>query len=668
MVSMKRGGLTLITLALALSARAQVTTWQDTLQAAVKTGHRHIETGIGHLQTNIAGIQGTVSPMGEGDPIHWAQSLPGVSTGADGTTSMYVRGGASGNNLFSLDGIPVYGYSHILGLTTIVPTEVIDSAELDKGGFDGRENNFTSAHLQIITKQPANNLKAHVALNNFLMSTHVEGPIGNNLSYIVSARISPLTWEYQAFRYALPDILNGLNHFSADVGDVYGKLHWQLNNRNTITASILGSMDRYGFDTSDASHEMMGWHNWVGQLRYRGESNQMTWEVTGSANHFGSSQEQNKVYRDVVNDLSLRSSLTEYMLTGITQIRLNKGLAISGGLDLRIADFAPGQLNETSNCTNILLASLWAQMDYMPAERLAMKTAIRAHHYRNFINAEGRFDPEGSLSFHYKLTPWLSLELTGDRMIQYYHTLEGLPLGWSLDMMVPSGEKVVPEVSLQGNVGMITSFGNHSVSLGGYFKQMDHLVYYKYAQTLFSGALNSWEDHVDIGKGTAYGAELLYEYQGYGWYARCTYTLSRTTRHGFAETNNGKPFHARFDRAHILNAIAQWKGVTVALILQSGHWENSAAETYLLHTPDIAWKAEYYSGINNYHMPTVFRMDLSYQFKFQTGPVNHMVNLGVCNVTNHFNPFMLYFDARSESWKEIALLPILPNFNWKITF
>ena len=42
--------------------------------------------------------------------------------------------------------------------------------------------------------------------------------------------------------------------------------------------------------------------------------------------------------------------------------------------------------------------------------------------------------------------------------------------------------------------------------------------------------------------------------------------------------------------------------------------------------------------------------------------------LGVCNVTNHFNPFILYLDAESESWKEIALLPILPNFSWRVTF
>lgn len=70
----------------------------DTLTAAIKTDSRRV-----------------ISPLGEGDPIRWAQGLPGVTTGADGTTAFYVRGGNMGNNLITLDGVPVYGYSHLLG-------------------------------------------------------------------------------------------------------------------------------------------------------------------------------------------------------------------------------------------------------------------------------------------------------------------------------------------------------------------------------------------------------------------------------------------------------------------------------------------------------------------------------------------------------------------------
>ena len=77
-------------------ALAQETVWRDTLKAAVKTDARRIEASLGRLHTGIEGMRGVVSPLGEGDPTRWAQGLPGVATGADGTTSMYVRGGGSG--------------------------------------------------------------------------------------------------------------------------------------------------------------------------------------------------------------------------------------------------------------------------------------------------------------------------------------------------------------------------------------------------------------------------------------------------------------------------------------------------------------------------------------------------------------------------------------------
>ena len=649
------------------TAMAQETAWRDTLKAAVKTDSRRIEASLGRLHTGLEGMRGVVSPLGEGDPTRWAQGLPGVATGADGTTSMYVRGGGSGNNLLSLDGVPVYGYSHILGLTTIIPNGTIESASLGKGGFDGAESNFTAAHLRVVTRTPGDTQKFTLSLNNFLAGAEAEGPIGNRLSYIVSARVSPLTWEYLAVRNALPDLLKGFDHFSASIGDVYGKVELQTGVRSTIDFSALGSLDRYDFGSPGISHEMMGWQNLLGQLRFRRNGDVTKIEVRTSANLYENTQEQNKVYHNIRNRLTLRSLLDEFTLAGSFRHQFTSRFALGEGIDTRYALFAPGQSGERMESTEVLLAGVWLQADYSIPDRMSLRAALRGHYYNNLKAGIDRFDPEASLAVKINLAKWLSLEITGDRLMQYYHTLEGLPVGWSLDMIVPSGALVSPETALQGNAGLTANSGGHSISAGGFYKQMDNLVYYKYSQSLFSGALASWEDHVDIGKGTAYGAEFLYEYIGDDFYARMAYTLSKATRHDFAETNGGRPFHARFDRRHVLNAMASWRGLSATFILQSGHWENGAAETYPMHIPGGIWEADYFAGVNNYHMPTVIRLDLGYQKEFKTGKLAHTVNLGVCNVTNHFNPFMLYFDASTESWKEIALMPIMPNFSWRIT-
>ena len=669
---MKNIATIIFTLLIAISLRAQEPERVDTLQAAVKTESHRVEVALGKLQTSLEGIRVMISPLGEGDAIRWAQSLPGVTTGADGTTSMYVRGGGSGNNLFSLDGVPIYGYSHILGLTTVIPTEATESASLAKGGFDGGDNNFTAAHLRMTSRAPSDHRKTSVSLNTFLVSAGTEGPIGKKLSYVLSLRYSPLTLEYRAARKFLPDLISGLNNFSTNVGDAYGKLRWQIGSRSFLDASFLGSIDSYGFDAPgqyQAAHEEMSWNNIVGMLRFRHYWENSRLELTASANRYGSSQQQDKVYRDVRNCLSLHSQLSEYTVAGQLQHTLPKGFALSEGVNLRYAQFAPGQVAEANNVTGTLLSTLWAQGEYSIEDRLKIKAVVRGHYYRNLMrDTQGRLDIDGSLLVKINFTDWLSLELTGDRMKQYYHTLEGMPVGWSLDMVVPSGKQVAPETALQGNAGLTAIVGNHTVSLGAFYKAMDGLIYYKYAQSLFSGALANWEDDVDFGKGTAYGAEFLYEYLGKDFYLRTAYTLSRTMRHDFAQTNNGQPFHARFDRTHVLNATAQWKGINATFILQSGNWENGAAETYPVKLPGKDWNAKYFSSVNNYRMPTVIRLDLGYQFAFKTGKVSHKVNLGICNVTNHFNPFMLFFDTEKEAWEEIAILPIMPNFSWRIEF
>lgn len=639
----------------------------DTLNAAVFTDSRRVGRALGELKATAHAIRVMASPMGEGDPIKWVQSLPGVATGADGSSAIFVRGGNMGNNLFSLDGVPVYGYSHILGLTTVIPQDIIESASLSKGGFEGSQGNFTSSHLKIVTKDPSTvRTHASAALNTFLASASVEGPILPGLSYSVSARVSPLTWEYKAARGALKNLVGGISDFTAGVGDLYGKIRWEISPRNSLVASFMGSEDNYSFTSWDGADDAMGWQNRVGRLAYHNERSMSNTDIALSWTRFGSYQEQEKTYRGVLNQLSLKSDLEEFSLS-VDRHRYTRGkLQFDYGLKFRSATFAPGQISYVNISKKVGITSAYIQGSYSIPDKFQVRVNARGNSYFVKSKENKRFDPEIGVSSRWDISRHLALEATFDRTVQYYHTMEGLPVGWSLDMMVPSIDRVLPETAMQANFGILTTFKHSTVSLSLFDKHMENMIYYKYAQTLFSGALAEWEKNVDIGRGDSYGGELLYEFVAKDIYARVAYTLSKTTREGFMTINEGAEFHARFDRRHILNASFAWKGVSLALTAQSGHWENGAAVTYKMHIPGEEWTAEYYSGVNNYHMPTVFRLDVGYEFSFKTGRLSHDVNFGICNVTNHFNPFMLYFDASTESWKEIALVPFLPNFSWRI--
>ena len=658
-----------LSFAASLPTLAQVTERKDTLPAAVKVDSRRVEIRLGEMQTNLNGIRSVISPLGEGDPIRWAQGLPGVSTGADGSSAMYVRGGNLGGNLFSLDGVPVYGYSHLLGLTTVIPQDIMQSASLSKGGFEGGESNFTSAHLRVMTKEPERERnRSSASLNNFLVSGACEGPVIDRLSYMVSARVSPLTWEYRAIQHSLPSLVNDLQDFRADVADVYGKMRLSGNGGSWMEGSVLFSLDRYGFIAPDKSDERMGWSNILGIYRYHLAPADVQTDITAYVNRYVSSQVQKKTYKEVDQTLSLLSGMLE---TGVKLDRSHFSVgrfSFGNGVSIRYARLTPGKIGKIKNGLNTLLGTVYFQGNYNIPDKLIVKGVVRGHYFGNFSHKGHYFSPDASLLAKWSVTPHFALEGTFDRMTQFYHTLEGLPVGWSMDLMVPTGGKIEPETAVQGNLGTSLTLGRHSLSLGAYYKLMDKLVWYKYSQVLFSSTLAGWEEDIVLGQGTSKGIEFLYEYAGDKMYIRVAYTLSRTIREGFAGVNDDKPFHARFDRPHVLNATAQWRGFTAAFIYQSGQWESAAAETYTMHIPGSTWTAEYFSGINNVHLPDILRLDAGYQFGFKTGKVRHEVNVGICNVTNHFNPFLLYYDTSAEGWKEMALLPIMPNFNWRIQF
>lgn len=665
----------------ALSAQ-EIYSQHDTLEAAVKTDSRRVAESIGRISVNIEGVRKVVSPLGEGDPIRWVQGLPGVSTGADGTTAFYVRGGNSGNSLITLDGVPVYGYSHLLGLTTVIPQDMMSGATLLKGGFEGGLSNFTAGHLAITTRDPdKDRFRISASLNNFLAGVSLETPLSDRLSAMFSGRISPLAYEYKAFKGMLPDLLGGFDDFGAGVGDFYGKIRWQTGKRSMLNVSVLGSIDSYSFSKPEeeggliySNNELMGWKNLSGAVLWHVDGNRSIMTLKASFNSYSSYQEQHKYFHGVLNDLSLQSSLTECMFSFDRTGLPFRALKVDFGANLRYARFNPGQVASANNPSNTMLGTVYLQGRFDMGDKLSLRATARGHIYRNHDDEYALIQPESarrlnidaSAALKWNMFKFLSLELTLDKMQQFYHTLEGLPVGWSLDMIVPSDTKVAPEVANQGNLGFSSQIGNHFLSAGAFYKEMDRLVYYKYAQTLFSGGMASWEDDVEIGRGTSFGSEFMYEFVGKNLYTRVCYTWSKTNRSGFPNVNFGNEFHARFDRRHVLNAVAQWKGYSAALTVQSGHWENGAAENYPMHLPGSEWTADYYSGVNNYHMPTIFRLDLGYMFSFTTGKVKHDVNVGVCNVTNHFNPFMLYYDASSEGWKMISLLPVLPNFSYRI--
>lgn len=648
-------------------------------------------------------IKTIISAMGEADPIKYIQTLPGVATGIEGTSAIYVRGGNIGNNLMTLDGVTVYGSSHLFGFTSIFAPGIIDKTDFYVGGFTSEDGNLLSSHIKLTSKD--GDFKACSTtfnVSNFLVSGTLSAPIvRDKVSILVSARISPVTWEYNALKGFLTKYFNLPDKLTASVYDVFAKLKYDINAQNSLAISFFNSHDKYDYYVADKSDDMMTWDNIIaGGVWNYFPNNKWNVKTTISYNSFSSEQYQEKRISTTVTEptaIQISSSIKEITFSSLAKYNFDKNVKIQFGAEVKSSEFNPGSYKSISkisdyqnnkyenNKSNNLLANINAQLEYEEQNKLSIRLSGRL----NYFNGENynRVNPEIRFFGNYFITQHMGINSTVDLLTQFYHTLEGLPTGWSVDMIIPPDEQSPPEKASQFYLGTFANIGKMTkLSLGGFYKTMKNLVYYPDAANFFGSTTVGWKDGINIGTGESYGLEFLAEKSGERFSARVAYTLSKTDRK-FPGENNGKSIPFKFDRRHILNVTSSYilkkskkaeYGVTTAFVLTSGHYESLKAGSYYGFMPGFdngnsdddkyIGERDYFTHRNNYLMPKYIRWDVGFYLNITGAKVNHTLNIGIYNVLNRHNAYSLYWDSDNKTWKQLSILPIMPTMSYSISF
>ena len=643
---------------------------RDTIRAARITADLKSRAGTTVLQSSD--IRTLITPLGDGSAIKLIQTLPGVATGAEGSSALYVRGGNLGGNVITLDGVPLYGAGHILGFSTAYSPEIVSETRFLSGGFSSEEGNLTSSHIKVSTRDGNfDKFSGGVSASPFILGGHISTPIvKDKLSFLGAVRVSPVGLELQAVK-GMTSVMDNISDIKATVLDAYGKIKWLITPRQSLSLSGFYSLDSYGYTYGASSKDKMGWSNTVVSLTHD-IAFQSPWRIeTGlSANRFVNHQGMSKTLGAQDNNIEMQSGLEEATLRSTAFWEGGSGWSFQTGLKGRYASFTPG----FSSRTNTLLLTAHAQIGKAKEGRYELLAAARVNYF-----SSNSFDPEFSLSGKVFLFKQLGLELTFDRTVQYYHTLEGIPLGWSLDMLIPSDAQFDPERASQVYAGFFLAGTKHRITVGGYFKKMEKLIFFKDATRLFSTAAASWRDDIKTGSGTSKGIEFLYELDLERLDARVAYTLSKTDR-VFPELNEGEPFPAKFDRRHILNARLDYVilkkektelGINTFFTYQSGHWATVAAGQFSgwITPENQEVVVDYHTGVHNWQTPPYIRWDIGAFFNYGVG-TKHPGTLvvGIYNLLNRHNIYSIMYDPDSRSWKSLSLFPIMPSVSWTQRF
>ena len=128
--------------------------------------------------------------LGEVDVLKTAQLLPGIQSGGEGNSGLYVRGGGPDQNLILLDEAVVYNAAHLFGFFSVFNADAIKDINIIKGGMPAEYGGRLSSVLDISMKD-GNNKKYEVDGGIGLLSSRLtlQGPIvKEKSSFIISGR------------------------------------------------------------------------------------------------------------------------------------------------------------------------------------------------------------------------------------------------------------------------------------------------------------------------------------------------------------------------------------------------------------------------------------------------------------------------------------------------
>lgn len=636
-----------------------------------------------------------VTVLGGTDVMRYISTLPGVSQGMEGGMGFFVRGGNNANNRIELDGVPVYGSTHLFGLFSTFHSDIVQSTNFRTGGIPASSGDFLASITQIKSINPDNSgLHGSFVISPFMAGLSANGNINTKISYVVAGRLSLLRPEYMLFK----SISKAETDVNPQISDLFVKLNYKINKKHLLSASNYLSNDFFSFKNPDM-FVAMNWGNKFARMGWDWSiSDKTKLQTFAYYNLFYSGQLQkqfkNNTTNDLLSELRVRSTLSEKVFQ-TTLIHEQKLWSVQAGLLYKRRQFEPVSQkmligkDTVANLNNPLISNSFvlfyeAKIKY---NELLTTLGVRANIYNT--NEFTNLLTDVRLNTIYEISPHSGIEFSYDLLSQTHHAVEGLPMGWSLDLLVPADSIFLPEIAHQFYAGGYWSNKTYTLSVGAYYKLMNNLISYKNSSNLFGYQSENWHQEITVGKGRSYGLEFRAERKSLKWNAALSYTLSNTTRK-YVEINDGIEFPFKFDRRHILNLNAQFitkkhknkeQNLNLALSYSSGnkatipigmykgilppYWDNMQGQINDL-MDENAYSRQLMSGTNNFNLPNYCRIDIGYAFIKKHKKSTREFIIGVYNVLNRKNPYLMFY--QDDSWKQLSILPIIPSFQWNVSF
>lgn len=606
--------------------------------------------------------------LGNSDPIHYTQMLPGIGTNAEYQSGIHIQGCDNSHNIVSINGVPLYNVNHLLGFFSIFNASHFSTLNIRKSLYDVSTANRLGGGLDMETNDNIpDSTNGEFALGLISSQGTLRTPLGRRTSMTLSLRGSYINMLYGSWLKA------DKTQIEYSFYDCNFTLCHHIDDRNTVTIDFYAGNDTGNLNESSyLSDNALKWGNVMGSLRWKHHGHGFNVNQTIYSTYYHNKfmltmQDNNYALKSSNMDLGYKGNIT----AGRWDI----------GLDAVWHNIQPQYLdnNNTYNVTSgnperqhSSETSAFVRYSLHLRKHSTMIFGARATLYSAGGNHFGSADP--SLAFIYdNSTVALSAScyLRHQYLFQTGFSSSGLPT----EFWMSTGSIHRPQYAYGGNITASTYLADRKYRLSAelFYKRLHHQVEYLGNLLDFVNTEYNLDANLIHGNGTNCGFNvMLHKRNGNlkGWIA---YTFTHSRRQ-FREFADDRKYPSNHERPHEINSIATYS--------LPRHWSFGFNLVFASGTPFTApVSMEFINGnivsqygpYNGNRIKPYFRLDASanYKWKSRRG-MEKGINISLYNVTCRSND--LFYRVKFKHNKEFAyrplsfFIPILPSVSYFCKF
>lgn len=620
--------------------------------------------------------------LGNADPLHYAQLLPGVQTNSEYDAGLHIQGCDNSHNYVSLGGAPVYNAAHLLGFFSIFNAGHFSEMSLQKSPVSasfpnrlgGRVDMLTPTWLAAEDSLSVGTVHGELSVGPMSSQGTLRLPISKRSLLLLSARAAYLNLLYSKWLEVDGD------EVKYDFSDYNLSYITQLDDANVLKIEGYWGYDK--MKIGQASHGLQGklkWNNtmaalhWYSRSKHGENERRKNWQMEQMVyySHYANRLNLNEYsfqvgMRSFIFDLGYKGNFScGRWRMGAEVVRhqlLPQDIGISGNL----ANYQTDTQHQQS-----MEASAYLQYCQPLGENLLMELGARVSGYhcqKSFYRVMPHLKFNYDLSQSAKLN--LNLGIRNQYLFQTGFSSAGLPTEFWFAADQNHRPQYACHAALQGEFWFAEK--EYRLSVETYYKWLMNQI--ENDSNMFDILFSSYSFDGSLlhGKGYNYGLNLLLEKRRgklTGWLSG---SLGRAMRKFDGEQYQGW-YPAGHERIYELNAVATYRinrrvSLGSTYVLASGTPYTKVNYAYLMSGNLVTE----YGPHNGDRVKPYMRLDLSVSYDFETkGKVRSGINFSLYNVTMHGNDLFYRIKVYDNHVRYNAfkfLMPIMPSINYYCKF